>query len=227
MKISEIINIAKKRWYLLLVFPLVFGGLAAFYSYSFMPNQYMSSTSIYVVQRVEIVDQTDNTTQYAPNWGLSGQVIGDVLTLIKSSKAREAIMKEMGLSNLNDFTINVASAEKNSRVVNITVTGYDPYDVAKVANCTAHEVAKITSEQMYVDEIMNVLEEAQPSLSPCGPNRKIFILGAAAIGFCFALIISFLKFILDTTFKSANEVKEMEDLTILAQIPQLKYRSKA
>lgn len=226
MKFSEILNIVKKRWWLFIVLPLVLGAIAAAYTYTFMPNEYTSVVSIYILHKVEVLDKKDNSTQVVPDWGTSSQVIGDLLTLIKSSKAKEAIMEEMGLSSLNQFTINVGSTDKNSRVLNISATGKDPYEVAELVNCTARQVAKLSVEQMYV-ETVNIIEEAQPATSPSGPNRKIFILGAAGIGFCIALIIAFLNFILDTTIKSAKDLREIEDMVVLAQIPWIKKKERA
>lgn len=227
MKFSELLNIAKRKWFLFILFPLVFGGLATLFSYTFIPNEYTSSTSIYFVRKLEVIDKTDNSTTYYPDWGLSGAVITDVLTLIKSQKASEAIMSDMGISSLDGFTINVASTEKNSRIVNIIVTGKDNEEVARLANCTAAEIAKLISDQMYVDQICNVLEEAKPATSPSGPNRKIFILGAAGVGFCISLIIAFLSFIMDTTIKTASDLKEIDGLNILAQVPYIKKPGRA
>ena len=49
MTLLELLELLRKKWYLVLVFPLVFAGATAAYCWGFMTNNYTANVSLYVL----------------------------------------------------------------------------------------------------------------------------------------------------------------------------------
>lgn len=252
MNIKEILNVLKKRWYLLVLIPLLFAIITAAYSYVFIPNIYTSTVSLYIWQNTNIYTEqatdnngtsssknntnennTESKTQDRKNIQgditFNNMIAKDISTFIKSNMITKAVMEELGLSSLSNYIIstNIDSSGKSSnndtstRIINITVSGNDAESVAQIANCYAKKTSEIVTKFINVDAI-NVLENAQPSTSPSGPPRNLYISVAAAAGLCVALIIILIISYFDSSIKTKKELEKAFKLPVLGQVPYIR-----
>ena len=60
MTLLELLHLLRKKWYLVVVFPLVFAGATAVYCWGFMSNDYTSDVSLYVLNKTD--EQSSNIT---------------------------------------------------------------------------------------------------------------------------------------------------------------------
>ena len=224
MSIAEFLKILKTKIPLLIIFPLLFGAAAAAFSYLCMTNNYTSSVAVYVLGHNERtqkeIEQGTNQQTTTGDFSLSQVVANDLSALAKSSKVKEKVNKELGINNAGSYNISVKKDE-NSRVITISATGKNPESTADVVNATARACADIAVEQMNVDAV-NIIEEAKPATSPSGPRRKLITFAGAGAGLFFALVLIILMSMLDTTVKTAEELKKITEVPVLAKIPYVK-----
>lgn len=247
MNAKDIIDVLKKRWYLLIIIPIIFGAATALYSFMFIPNEYTNTVPLYVWQHVDSYSTNQNNSNnnnsannnpdvnnrknVQGDLSFNNLIAGDVSTYIKSNMVTKAVLEELGLSSLGGYKITTdrdstdSNSSSTSRVIKITVSGPEPVMVAKIANCYAKKTSEIVAKFLNVDAI-NVLEEATPSSSPSGPPRNLYIAMALAAGFCIALIIILIFSYFDSSIKNKKELEKAFKLPVLAQIPYIKRAHK-
>lgn len=217
MTLLELLQLMRKRWYLLVVFPLVLGIAAGVYCWGFMSNDYTSSVSLYVLSKSE--DSSTNSPS-SSDMTASQQLANDIAVLAETNRVTEATAHELGMDNLNGFDVQVSSATTN-RVITLSVTGKRADSVALVANQLAQETADVAVEVMDLRAV-NIVEQAQVPTSPSGPNRLMYTAVAVLAGLFIAIAIIVLLDLLDTTVKTNEELEEMFGLPVLGNMPTVK-----
>jgi capsular polysaccharide biosynthesis protein len=218
MTLLELLQLLKKKWYLLVIFPIVFAIVAAAYCWGFMTNDYSSSVSLYVLAQNEDTQTTSSTT--SNTFTASQQIANDLAVIAETDKVKTTAAKKLGLSSLDNFTVSVDSSTGN-RVITLTVTGKNPDAVAKVADELAAQVADTAIDVMDLKAV-NILDSAQIAETPSGPNRPMYTAIAFLAGLFCAIALIVLLDLLDTTVKSSKEAEEEFGLPVLGNMPMVK-----
>lgn len=213
----------KQAFFLLLdkiVIILLAGVLAALvalgYTKFMIDPVYTTSTQIYIY-----VESSSNKTTTS-DIAVAGSLSSDYAVVIKTSPVYEAVVENLGLSispSAIGGMISVSTIEDTRQVV-IYAKSTDPYLAQEVANMT-REVASERIEEVMKDSgvsVSTVYEAALPT-SPSSPNiSKNTLIGFAA-GIIIAVAIILLRFILDDTIKSPDDIERYLNLSVLASIP--------
>ena len=64
-----------------------------------------------------------------------------------------------------------------------------------------------------------IIEYASLPITPKAPNKKVMIIMGFIIGAFIGILISFIRYLMDTTIKSSNDIKKLTSLPITANIP--------
>ena len=143
----------------------------------------------------------------------------DYSEIATSRSITSEVARNLGLSEgLGDYEINVAPAEE-TRVMELTVTGKDSNLVKDIAD----EMVKVFTEtvkRVIGAENVNVIDYAYVIRS--GPMRAQNTILIALAGAIITIGLIVLKEFADTTFRTAQEVEEMLDLPVLAQVNRIK-----
>lgn len=124
MTLLELLELLRKKWYLVVILPLVFAGATAAYCWGFMTNNYTASVSLYVLTQSS--SSANGQTQVtSSDTQASQQLANDLAKIAKTSTVVDSTAKALGMQNLDDFTVNVSS-DTTSRVITLTVTGKNP-----------------------------------------------------------------------------------------------------
>ena len=84
MTLLELLELLRKKWYLVLVFPLVFAGATAAYCWGFMTNNYTANVSLYVLtQTTNAADGSGRVT--SSDTSASQQLANDLAKIAKTS----------------------------------------------------------------------------------------------------------------------------------------------
>lgn len=217
MTLLELLQLMRKKWYLLVVFPLVLGIVAGVYCWGFMSNDYTSSVSLYVLSKTDDGTSTNLTNQDVTT---SQQLANDIAVLAETNRVSEATANALGMDNLAGFDVSVSS-ESTNRVITLSVTGKRPETVAAVANQMAEEISDAAIEVMDLRAV-NIFEQAQVPDSPSGPNRVMYTAVAVLAGLFIAIAIIVLLDLLDTTVKTNEEMEELFGLPVLGSMPAVK-----
>lgn len=200
---------------LILVVTFIFGAIGGYVNYFVLEPEYTATTSFYVMATVDEDAGDDNNSiiTYYEKLAL------DYSEIAKSRSITREVAKNLNLQNgLGDYEIKVAPAEE-TRVMELTVTGHD----ADLVKDIADEMVKVFSDtvkRVIGAENVNVIDYAYVVRS--GPMRAQNTILIALAGAIITIGIIVLKEFMDTTFRTAEEVEEMLELPVLAQVNRIK-----
>ncbi|WP_165062707.1 MULTISPECIES: YveK family protein [unclassified Adlercreutzia] len=218
MTLLELLGLIRKKWYLVVIFPLLCGLGTAAYCWGFMADEYTSTMSLYVLTKSD--DASGQSSLSSADMAASQQLANDLAVLVESDGVLEDTANAIGMSNLDDFEIEVQS-ETTNRVITLLVTGKRPEAVAMVANELAEKTADAAVEIMDLRAV-NIIDEAKVPTAPSGPNRILYTLVGALAGLFLAVAIIVLQDLLDTTVKSDEEFEQLFSIPVLGNMPTVK-----
>ena len=201
--------------WLLAVAGLVAGAIAFSYSAFILTPMYTSTTKVYILSKQGNDDKmTYSDTQLANN------ITKDFKEMIKSRTVVERVIQEL---NLNESygslagRISVSNAT-DTRVVGISVKDADPKKAQMLANAIRDVAAEHIREVMDL-EAVNVVDEANLPTSPSEPSKKKYTLIGVLIGVVLCAGVLILRFYLDDSIKSSDDIEKYLGLSTLASIP--------
>lgn len=203
------------HWFWLIAVCGIATGVLGFVISNFMITpMYESTTKVYILNK-----QNENTITYS-DVQLGTQLTKDYAQLIKSRTVLEEVIATCTLNeSYGSFAERVAvQTLTDTRIIAITVTDEDPV----MAQLLANEICKVASEHIknVMDiQAVNVADEANLPEAPASPDvRKWTAIGLLAGAFLCAIVIV-VRFLLDDTIKTSEDIERYLELSTLAMIP--------
>ena len=203
LDIKELLQVIKKRLWIVVVMTVLFTVFAGVYSVFFTTPLYQSSSRIII--------------NADPEYRKTLQVI------IKDSTVMEKVSRELSLERAPDTLagqIGVQSID-DSQVVSITVIDTNPKMAANIANTTA---------KVFREEVVNIvsfnnvqlLSDAQINKQPINDNQARNIMIGLVIGLVAGDgLVLFLQS-LDDSVNSEEEVEEFLGIPVLGKVSKMK-----
>ena len=219
ISLSDILEVLKKSWKLIIILGII-GVLIGFIVnwYVLVPT-YTASSRLYIMNSTSGGNYTENGDLIVSTTDLSSSLMlsKDYVEILKSSRVTSAAQQRMGLLSLRDYAISVNSGT-DTRMIRIVVRGADQKGVAKLANILTEEFTACVQQIMHMDNV-TVIDSATVPANPSGPAKlkNTFLSGMA--GVFLALAIAFLRFFLDTTIKTSEDIERQLNLPVLAKVP--------
>ena len=222
MTLFDLIGLLRKHLLLLIILPVLTGGIAFAYART-LPNVYSTSTTMYVLSRNSELERQEEA---APSSGavtsqeltFSSMITGDVETIINSTRVKENVASRLGLNSLAGYSFAVEKGT-SSRVISLTVSGRDPEMCATIANAVVEEANSIASQIMQIQAI-NVIDLAKVPGGPSGPNRQRYVMIGAAAGLFAAVAIIIVRDLLDTRVRNGKEAEEIIGAPVVGHYPE-------
>ncbi len=200
---------------IIIAIALVGGILGFVYSSFFVTPMYRASTSIYVIGRAS---DTLNTSDLQT--GL--QLTEDYAQIIKSNTVCERVLEKLEIDNITPTQlasmISVAKAGDDTRMLVISVSSPSPSFCQTVAN----ELRAVASD--YIVAVMdlpsvNTVDEAKLPTTPYTPNTSRNVMMGFLAGFVIAAGIVVLRYMLNDSLMTEEDVKNRLDLSVLGTVP--------
>lgn len=175
---------------------------------------YDSTTKIYILNKTESASVTYSDVQ------LGTQLTKDYAELITSRYVLEEVIQKLGLTDeYKELLERVeVSTPTDTRIVAITVEDKSPVQAMEIANCIREVASQHIQSVMDIDAV-NVVETANMPMEKAGPGCLKWTLIAGILG-CFLVCgIVIVKYLMDDTIKSSEEVEKYLGLSTLALIP--------
>lgn len=181
---------------------------------------YQSSAMIYILG--------NSTSVSGINLQLSKQLTVDYTILATSRPVVNEAIAALGDDYTYGGIVGKTTVENpsGSSILKITVTSADPQEAADIANALAEATSNSVATVMNMDK-PTTMEEASVPSAPVSPNlMKNAAMGgvAAALLACAVIVI---RFLLDDTIKTEEDVRKYLDLNTLASIPKERKRKSA
>ncbi len=177
---------------------------------------YESTTGIYVMSRQNSDTLSISDTQ------LSSQLTKDYEQLIQSRTVLEAVIAQTGIDeSYGGLKSRVAiSNVKDTRIIYITVTDANPEMARVLADAIREEGAQHIQAVTNV-EAVNVVDEANLPTSPSSPSVAKWALIGGFIGAFASMAVIIIRFLMDDTIKSSEDVEKYLGWSTLALIPMM------
>lgn len=211
--LSKLFKILKKNMKYLIILPIVFLVLSMVITFIFMTPKYSSSTQVLVNQK-----ETDNQMM-AQQVQSNLQLVNTYSEIIKSPRILDKVSKNLkGKYSSEEISgMLTVSNQAESQILNIAVENESREAASKVANEIANVFSKDVSKIMNVDNV-SILSKADTKGNQISPKPLVNLVVGSFLGLIVALIIIFLKEMLDKRIKTEEDVAEILDLPVLGTI---------
>ncbi|MBO3063472.1 Wzz/FepE/Etk N-terminal domain-containing protein [Mammaliicoccus fleurettii] len=216
--LSKLFAILKKNIKYLIILPIVFLILSMVITFLFITPIYSTSTQVLVNQK-----ETDSQLM-AQQVQSDLQLVNTYSEIIKSPRILDKASKNLkGKYTRNELSeMLTVNNQAESKVLNITVENESRENAGKVANEIANVFSKDVKDIMNIDNV-TILSKADNNGSKVSPKPLINAVVGVFLGLIVALIIIFLKEILDKRIKTEEDVEEQLDLPVLGTIQRFNH----
>ena len=213
-------TLISKLWIIVLCF--VIGAAAMFASTKMlMTPQYQGKAMIYVLS------STTSITSVA-DIQIGQQLTVDFEVVAKSRPVVEKVISKLDLETDYEETVEMLSTENpaETRILNLIVENEDP----KLAKDMANTWADVTAAQ--IADIMNtdkptILEKAVVPDEPSSPNTMKNTAIGAIVGALVAIAVLVIRFIMNDTLQTTEDIEKYLGLNNLAVVPLEKRKKSA
>lgn len=211
----ELFHILLGRWWLILGIGFLAAVIGLMISSFVLTPVYESTTKIYILNKNETASVTYSDVQ------MGTQLTKDYAELINSRYVLEEVIQKLALDEMEyDELLDKVSVETptDTRIVSVTVEDTDPVQAMHIANCI-REVAGEHIQNVMDIEAVNVVETANMPTDKAGPNIMVWTLLGGVMGVLLVCAMVLIRYLLDDTIKSSEDVEKYLGLSTLALIP--------
>jgi len=201
-----------KAW--IIVLSAVIGATCVFaYTYFLVQPVYQSQSMIYIMSKTtsltslaDIQMGTQLTNDYVV-FVTSRPVVDKVIDNLKIEESYESLVGKISVNNPN-----------NTRVLEITVSDYDPARAQSIVNELTDVAVERTAQIMDTDP-PSVVDYGQVAEKPSSPNlMKNTVLGALVFAIL-AIAVMIVNYLLNDSIKTSEDVEKYLGLNTLGYIP--------
>ena len=190
----------------------VIAGLITFY---LITPKFTATSKMYMVSSSSqsVVDLTD--------LNIGQSLSSDYVELLKTRPIIEGVIEEQGLSYNYSEMLNMLQLQviSGTRIIAIKVSGPDPEEAMNIANALAEK---------GVTELPKLMETPQPHIAeyaiipvnPSSPSLSRNVMIGALLGMIVILGILTIRFLMDDTFKYAEDIEREFGVMPLTVIPE-------
>lgn len=212
--LQEVLGMLLHWLWLILLCGIITGALGFAISYFVITPQYESTTKVYILNKNE-----SNTLTYS-DVQLNTQLTKDYTQLITSRTVLDQVIATCQLEEGYGAFSKRISVETltDTRIIAITVTDENP----AYAQLLANEIRKVASE--HIKNVMDIqavtiVDEANLPLAPSEPSVPKWTLFGLMGGIFLCAAVLVIRFLLDDTIKTSDDIEKYLGLSTLAMIP--------
>lgn len=199
---------------------ILFGGAAGAFSKFVIIPQYKSSSMMYILSK-------ETTLASLADLQIGSQLTNDYQIIVKSRPVLQTVIEQLNLDLTYEqfskrITINNPS---NTRILTITTEDADP----QLAKDIVDSIARVASD--YIAETMEMIppkliEEGTVATTKSNPSVAKNTLMGALVGAILMCGIITVKFIMNDSVTTTEDVENYLGISVLASIPERKYANK-
>lgn len=216
--LAELFGVLWHWIWLILLVALLLGGAAYAFSKFVIPEEFQSTTKIYVLDKESGSGGQSTYTDLQ----VGSQLTKDYAELITSRTVIEKVIADNHLESVYDYKEFLKKVEVNTptdtRIVSITVTDTNPALAQALADDIRVEASDLIINTMQINAV-NTYEAANLPTEKSAPSCSKWALIGALLG---ALLVGgtvTLQYILDDTIKTSEDIEQYLGLSTLALIP--------
>lgn len=216
--LAELFGVLWHWIWLILLVALLFGGAAYAFSKFVIPEEFQSTTKIYVLDKESGSGGQSTYTDLQ----VGSQLTKDYAELITSRTVIEKVIADNHLESVYDYKEFLKKVEVNTptdtRIVSITVTDTNPALAQALADDIRVEASDLIIDTMQINAV-NTYEVANLPTEKSAPSCSKWALIGALLGALLVGGIVTLQYIHDDTIKTSEDIEQYLGLSTLALIP--------
>lgn len=180
----------------------------------FVTPKYKATATIYVLGRSDsVINMADLQ--------IGSALTSDYIKVFDMWEVHEQVISNLDLPYTYTEMSKMLTVENDSgtRMLDISFTSTSAEEAAAVANEYAEVASKYIAETMKTDEPTNMSLALVPS-KPISPQKTKTIFISAVCGMFVSMAVIFAVFMLDDTYKTADDIRKYTGLVTLAAIPK-------
>jgi len=200
----------------LLIAAVLIGALCAgLFTHYFIPDRFTA------VSRMYMISASSDSVINLSDLNLGTSLSNDYVELMKSRPILEEVIDSLGLEYTYEQLQNMVElgVVTGTRIVKISATSLDPYEAKDISNEIAR-VSKIQLPKVMDAPAPTIVEEAVlPEYKSSPSLKRNTVMGALAV-LVFVLAILTVKYLLDDTIKTSEDVEKEFGIMPLTVIPE-------
>lgn len=212
--LGEIFGVLTHYLWLLLIVTIA-AGVAGYCIARFaIPEQYESTTKIYVLNTKD-----ENTNTYT-DLQVGASLTKDYAELIKSRTVLEGVIDKLSLPLDYDTLVDKVdvTTPSDTRIVAITVTDHDPQLAQRIANEVRTEASDHIQKVMAIDAV-NVVEKANLPTEKSAPSNTKWAAIFALVALLGTAVVIVVRYVVDDSIKTRDDIEKYLGLPTLSLIP--------
>lgn len=213
--LREIFAVLMHWWWAIFLTAVLVGASAFGVSKFVITPTYESTTRIVILSK-----QNEKTNLTYSDVQLGTQLTKDYAELIKSRYVIEQVLAKFELDTAYDEFIKHLDVvtPADTRIIDITMTDPDPYR-AKALVDEIRNVAAVRIKDVMDIEAVNLVDEGNLPDEPSNPSVPKWTMIGLFLGAFAAAGVILIRFLLDDTIKTSEDVERYLNLSTLALIP--------
>ena len=207
----------QKMWIIILC--LIVGAALAFGGTKFVVTpQYSASSIIYILTKTTTVTSLADIQ-------MGAQLTVDFEILAKSRTVVEEVIETLDLDTTYEELLGQITTENptGTRMLELTVTDPDPEMAKTISNTLADATADRVADVMNSDK-PNIVDRAVKPAKPSSPSMINNLDIVALAGSFLAIEVVFIRFLLNDTVQTEEDIRKYLNLNTLAAVPLEKRR---
>lgn len=221
--LGEYLEIINKRKALIIVITLFAVIITAIVSF-IIPPTYEAKTSVVIGK----TDSSQNTQNQYSDVLMYQSLVKTYAQIAESRKvAKETASKLKDDSSYTDITADDISKsltitpQQDTQIIDISVRSKNAVEAKTIADALTNSFID-ESKNIYPNQVIQVIDDAQIPQAPIKPNKKLNIAVAFVLGLMASVGLAFLLEFADSSIKSEKDVEKYLDLPVIGTIPDTK-----
>lgn len=211
--LREIFGVLMSRIWLIILTGVLFAGVTGVFCKFIMTPIYTSTTQLCILS---------NTTNIASltDLAIGTQLTQDYIVVTKSRPVVEKVIDNLELDMSYEQLLAVTTVENptDTRILTISVTNPDPTLAKQIVDQYAQISRKRIAELMDINE-PGIIEEGHVAEKKTSPTTTKNALIAGILGVFLAAVIVIVRYLMDDTIKSSEDVERYLGLNTLGILP--------
>lgn len=214
--LMELLMVLVHDLWVIILAAVIVGGAAFTFSRFVITPTYESTTRILVLNRQD----TGSSSLTYSDLQLGTSLTKDYPELIQSRYVVEKVIEDFGLDTTYESFIGKVevTTKSDSRIIDITITDPDPLLAKELADAlrdiAAERIVEVTDIQA-----VNMVDEGNIPDKPSNPSVPKWTLLGVLIGGVLAAAVVLVRYLLDDTIKSSEDIEKYLHLSTLGLIP--------
>lgn len=201
-------------------FIIILGGLLAALI-GFSVSQFLISPTYESTTKIYILNKQDNATVTYSDVQLGTQLTKDYKELVQSRYVLEQVIQKLELGDLTYETLLKkvdVTTPTDTRILAITVVDTNPMLAMEIAN-EIRETAAVHIKNVMDIQAVNIVETANLPIQKAGPSVMKWTLIGGLLGIIFLSGFYLIRFFLNDTIRTSDDIEKYLGLSTLAIIP--------